>query len=366
MSCPAPVGAETALADRLFEATIHTLELFGVYLGKRLGLYAVLRDHGSLSSVELAARAGIAERYAREWLEQQAVAGLLRVDAPGVPATARRYRLPAEHTGPLADETSPAHVAPFAQMVAGIGGALEQVVAAYRSGGGVPYTAYGTAFRDGQAGINRPAFEYDLPSRWLPAIPALHERLQAEPPARVADLGCGAGWSTIALARAYPRAEIIGFDNDAASIEDARGHARTAGVRACFEVADARALAAGKLFDLVLLLEALHDMAQPAAVLAALRQALVPGGSVLVADERVAERFTAPGDLVERMMFGWSIVHCLPSARAEQPSAATGTAIRPETVRSLAADAGFDRCEVLPIENPLFRFYRLEVTRAGQ
>jgi 2-polyprenyl-3-methyl-5-hydroxy-6-metoxy-1,4-benzoquinol methylase len=362
MSCPAPVTAETALADRLFEATIHTLELFGVYLGKRLGLYAALRDHGPLRPVDLAAGVGIAERYAREWLEQQAVAGFLRVDAPGAPAAARRYRLPAEHVGPLADETSPAHVAPFAQMVAGIGGALEQVVAAYRSGGGVPYTAYGTAFRDGQAGINRPAFEHDLPSCWLPAIPELHARLQAEPPARVADLGCGAGWSTIALARAYPRADIVGVDNDPASIEDARGHARTAGVRARFEVADARALAAGAPFDLVLLLEALHDMAQPVAVLAALRSALAPGGAVVIADERVAERFTAPGDLIERMMFGWSIVHCLPSAMAEEPSAATGTAIRPETVQRFAAEAGFDRCEILPIENSLFRFYRLEVT----
>jgi 2-polyprenyl-3-methyl-5-hydroxy-6-metoxy-1,4-benzoquinol methylase len=351
--------SEEALADRLFQATIQTMEMFGVYLGKRLGLYETLHARGPLTTAGLAEAAGIAERYAREWLEQQAVAGFLAVDDAARPAGARRYRMPPEHVGVLVDPEHAAHVAPFAEMIAGVGGALERVVEAYRTGRGVPYEAYGAAFVSGQGGINRPAFLQDLTGAWLPAVPDLHQRLGAEPPARVADVGCGVGWSTLALARAYPRATVIGYDLDAASVAAARRRAAADGVAVRFEQKDAEALKADGPFDLILILEALHDMSRPTKVLAALRAALAPGGSVLVADERVAERFVAPGDTIERMMYGWSIAHCLPVSMVEQPSEAIGTAIRPDIVRRCAAGAGLARCEVLPIDNPLFRFYRL-------
>jgi 2-polyprenyl-3-methyl-5-hydroxy-6-metoxy-1,4-benzoquinol methylase len=352
-----PSFSEERLTDRLFQAMIHTLELFGVYLGKRLGLYAALREKGPLTPSRLASAAGIAERYAREWLEQQAVAGLIAVDHPAKPAAERCYRMPAEHVGVLVDPDHAAHLAPFAEMAAGIGGALEHVIAAYRSGAGVPYEAYGAAFVSGQGGINRPAFQRDLTGSWLPAVPDLHARLSADPPARVADVGCGVGWSTLALARAYPRAQVVGYDLDAASIAAARARAAAEGLAVRFEQKGAEAVEGGQ--DLIVVLEALHDMARPTKVLAAFRAALAPGGSVLIADERVGERFTAPGDDVERMMYGWSIVHCLPVSMVEQPSEAIGTAIRPEIVQRCARDAGFARCEVLPIDNPLFRFYRL-------
>ena len=108
-----------------------------------------------------------------------------------------------------------------------------------------------------------------------------------------------------------------------------------------------------------MLLEVLHDLPQPVAALAAIRTALAPGGSVLIADERVADTFQAPGDEIERMMYGWSVLHCLPTQMAEQPSAALGTVMRADTVRALAEEAGFAAVEVLPVENDLFRFYRL-------
>jgi 2-polyprenyl-3-methyl-5-hydroxy-6-metoxy-1,4-benzoquinol methylase len=352
-----PSFSEERLTDRLFQAMIHTLELFGVYVGKRLGLYATLQAKGPLTPSGLASAAGIAERYAREWLEQQAVAGLIAVDDAGKPAAERRYRMPAEHVGVLVDPDHAAHLAPFAEMAAGIGGALERVIEAYRSGAGVPYEAYGAAFVSGQGGINRPAFQQDLTSSWLPAVPDLHARLNADPPARVADVGCGVGWSTLALARAYPRAKVVGYDLDAASIAAARARAAAEGLAVRFEQKGAEAVEGSQ--DLIVVLEALHDMARPTKALAAFRAALAPGGSVLIADERVGERFTAPGDDVERMMYGWSVVHCLPVSMVEQPSEAIGTAIRPEVVQRCARDAGFARCEVLPIDNPLFRFYRL-------
>jgi 2-polyprenyl-3-methyl-5-hydroxy-6-metoxy-1,4-benzoquinol methylase len=360
----APSFSEEALSDRLFQATIQTMELFGVYLGKRLGLYGALHARGPLTVGGLAAAAGIAERYAREWLEQQAVAGFVAVDDAAKPADERRYRLPAEHVGVLVDPDHPAHVAPFAEMAAGVGGALQQVIEAYRTGRGVPYEAYGSAFVSGQGGINRPAFRRDLTGAWLPAVPDLHRRLQAEPAARVADVGCGVGWSTLALARAYPRASVVGYDLDAASVAEARRRAAADGLSVRFEQQGAEAVGADGPFDLIVVLEALHDMARPTRALAAFRAALAPGGSVLVADERVADDFTAPGDAVERMMYGWSIVHCLPVAMAEQPSEAIGTAIRAATVRRCASDAGFARCEVLDVDNQLFRFYRLRAAAA--
>jgi 2-polyprenyl-3-methyl-5-hydroxy-6-metoxy-1,4-benzoquinol methylase len=349
-----------ALAERLFGATIEALELFSVHLGSALGLYDVLAD-GPATPPELAERAGIDGRYAREWLEQQAVAGFLEVEDAAAGPDERRFRLPAEHAPVLADAEDPMHLAPFGGLLAGIGEALPKVVAAYRTGAGVPYADYGAALRRGQGGINRPAFTHDLPGEWLPAIPDVHARLAAEPPARVAEIGCGQGWASLAVARAYPIAQVDGFDLDEASIAEAQAAAakEALGDRVRFAVRDAAELGAEGPYDLVLILETLHDLARPVEALAGARAALAPGGSVLVADERVADRFAAPGDEVERMMYGWSVLHCLPTQLVEEPSAAIGTVMRADTVRALATEAGLAEVQVLPIENELFRFYRL-------
>lgn len=358
MLCQAVPTTEEALTERLLQSTIHTLELYGIYLGKELGLYAALGLGRRLTPPELAEAAGIAPRYAREWLEQQAVAGFLLVEQTPVSADERRYWLPAEHVNVLVAEDHPAHLAPLAQMIAGIGGTLGRVVDAYRTGGGVAYPHFGTAFRKGQAAINRPAFEIDLVTRWIPAAADIHRALTSSP-MRVADVGCGAGWSTIAMARAFPRADVVGFDADEASIDDARQHAAGQGVPTRFEVCDAEAVAGHGPFDLVLVLEALHDMARPADVLRSVRQALASGGSVIVADEKVGDHFHAPADDIERLMYGWSIVHCLPVAMADSPSAAIGTVIRADTVHALAAAAGLTEVDVLPVDAGFFRLYRL-------
>jgi SAM-dependent methyltransferase len=354
---PEPLTADRAdaLVERLFGATLGALELFSVYLGVELGLYRTLERDGALTPDELAERAGIDPRYAREWLEQQAVAGLLEV----VDAPSRRCALTADHARVLCHEDDPAHIAPFAHMLAGIGGVLPRVAQAYRTGGGVPYEAYGVEFRHGQGHINRPAFTNELPGDWLEAMPDVAARLR-EPGARVADVGCGQGWASVAVARAYPAVRVDGVDADPASIADARRHAGDADVddRVRFAEGDAAALTGGP-YDLVLILETLHDLPQPVEALRAARAATAPGGTVLVVDERVADTFTAPGDEVERTMYGWSVTHCLPTQMVDRPSAALGTVLRADTVRECAFEAGYAGVEVLDVENDFFRLYRL-------
>ena len=350
-------SSEPALEDRLIAATVGALELQSIHLGRRLGLYESLRS--PRTAAELAEHAGIDPRYAREWLEQQAVAGFVSVDGEvgGDYLDRVRFWLNPRQLAVLVHEEDPSHVAPLADMVAGGGLVIDQVVDAYRTGKGVPYAAYGKPFRDGQAGINRPAFANDLATAWIEAVPKVADRLRHG--ARVADLGCGTGWSTIAMARAFPKATVIGFDSDEASVSDARANAESAGVEVEFVQTDASSMSEQGPFDLVLLLEVLHDLSHPVEVLAAARRSLAADGVILVADEKVADRFQPNGDEVERMMYGWSVMYCLPASLAEESSAAIGTVLRPSQLGSLAQQAGFSKVDVSDIDAGFFRLYVL-------
>jgi SAM-dependent methyltransferase len=350
-----------ALVERLIESTRGAFDIFGVYLGDRLGLYQALAGGDWLTSPELAARVGADERCVREWLEQQTVMGILEADALEDGPTARRFRLPPGHVEPLVDRDSLNYVAPLARLIAGCVYPLADILSAYRTGQGVPFSAYGVDLREGQAAINRPAFLSQLSQEWLPAMPDVHARLQADPPARVADIGCGFGWSSIGIAQGYPKAQVDSFDLDAPSIEAASANARAAGVadRVQFHARDAGDLDMAGQYDLVTAFECVHDMGDPVSVLRTMRRLAGADGAVLVVDERVGDVFTPQGNDVEWMMYGWSILHCLPVGMAEQPSVATGTVMRAGTLRRYAQEAGFSGVEVLPIDNFFFRFYRL-------
>jgi SAM-dependent methyltransferase len=294
----------------------------------------------------------------REWLEQHAAAGLLAVDDPAAGPPERRYRMPPEHVPVLADPDHLHYQAYRGVEAVRAARPLPDLVEAFRSGGAPPPLAWEP---EGRAEFNRALFVNLLGSRWLPAIPQVDRRLRAEPPARVADVACGTGWSSIAMARAYPQVTVDGFDLDPDVVAVATKNARETGLagRVRFAVLDAADPGLPGRYDLVTIFEALHDMARPVDALRAARAMLAKGGSVVIADELVEDAFTAPAPEPDRRAYAWSVVSCLPGAMGDPETAATGAVMRPATLAGYAAAAGFGRTEALAVEAGDWRFYRL-------
>ena len=352
------------LVGRLLASFTGGVELLTIELGRRAGLYQALTEHAALSPAGLAAATGISERYAREWLEQQAAAGFLDI-AAGSTAADRSYALPAEHVPVLLQPTHPAHFGAAGQLLQAVAAAVPAVADAHLRGGGVAYDAFGDDLRAAIAAINRPGFVHGIRS-WVAALPDVADRLDFDGGV-VLDLGSGEGWSSIALAKEFPRATVVGVDLDAASAEAARRHAREYGVadRVTFAVANAadqaalRAATGGRPVTLVTVFQALHDMGRPADALAAVRGLLDDHGAVLVGDEAGADELVAPADEDQRLKYAMSVLHCLPATTAEHAGDPNGTVLRTDTVRAWASAAGYPGVEVLDIEHPFWRFYRL-------
>lgn len=356
---PGPdVDRTDALGERLFNNAVGALELYTIYLGERLGLYRALAEGGAATSSQLAVRTGTSERYVREWLEHHAASELLVVDDPRAEPLARRYWLPPEHIPVLANRDDVRYEACTGVDIVRAGRWLPQLVEAFRVGNAPPPLSWEP---EGRAEPNRARFINLLGTEWLPAIVDLDMRLRAEPPARVLDVACGTGWSSIALAQAYPNIHVDGLDLDHDAIGAARRNAERAGTadRVRFSVADAADLGTAGGYDLVTIFEALHDMARPVDALSAARRVLAGDGTVLVVDGLVAEEFTVPASPRERTEYGWSVVSCLPGAMGDPQTAATGAVMRPSMLHQYALQAGFGAVEVLPIHTDYWRFYRL-------
>lgn len=359
VAAPAIATAEE-LVGRLLEATIGAMDIFSIYLGEQLGYYRALHEQGPATSAELAQRTGTHERYAREWLEQQATTGILTVADAATAPTARLYSLPAGYEEVLVNPESEMFVAPVGRFLAGTIRQSRGLLDAYRTGGGVSWSDFGDEARTGQADFNRPFFQHSLVPGYVSQVEGLDAALKA-PGARVAEIGFGGGWASIAMARAYPGAIVEGFEIDAPSVELARENAAASGLagRVTFHHRDAGDAGIDGQCDLVCAFECVHDMPDPVSVLRTMRRLAKPGGTVLVMDEKVGETFGNVGDFTERLFYGFSITMCLPDGMSHQPSVGTGTVMRPDTFRKYAAEAGFSAVEILPLEHDLFRFYRL-------
>lgn len=363
---PATEADIEAVADRVLGDTVTFSEHLAVWLGLELGLYAAMRRGGPTTPPELASRAGIAPRYAREWLEQQTVAGYVTCADPAVPTDERVFDLPAAVAAVLLDADSGAYLGPLFAMVRGVTTVLAPLAEAYRTGGGVPYADYGDGIRHGIGALNGPTFDAQLAS-WMRALPDIDQRLRTAAAPRVLDLGCGIGRSAIAFARTYPRAEVRGIDLDPASIAEARAAAAAEGLahRVTFTCADAAELAEAGGYELITVFEALHDMGDPVGTLRAARSLLADGGVVYVVDEKVAHEFTPDADIVERLQYGFSVLHCLPATMAEDPAIASGTALRMPTLVEWARSAGFSQVEDLGVDDPFWRHYRIDAAGAA-
>lgn len=315
-------------------ATLNTAQ---VVMGERLGLYRAMSGAGWLSSTELARRTGVHERYVREWLNAQAAGGYVEYE----PADGT-YRLSAEHAAVLADETSPAYLAGFFQIALGTLLDTHKVIDTARAGQGFGWHEHGTDVFDGCEEFFRTGYRTNLVSSWLPALDGVAAKLEAG--ARVADVGCGHGASTIIMAQAFPNSTFIGTDYHEGSIRTARSRAAEAGVadRVRFETSLA-AVAPGEQFDLVTTFDCLHDMGDPVAAARHIHDILTADGTWLIVEPMAGDRVEDNLNAVGRVYYGFSTFLCTPASLSQAPGLALGAQAGEQRIGDVAAAAGFSR-----------------------
>lgn len=342
-----------SLSGSIFQRAIGALEIMTVYLGWRLGLYAAISSGDWTSPEQLAAMTNTHVRYVREWLEQQAVAGFLETEESEVGN--RVFRLPLNHLGVLVDETSTDFAGHLVVDVARVARVLPCLVEAFQSGQTPPSLGWPP---EGKPDVNKAIFLGPMAKVWLPRVDAVHSMLMTRN-CCVADLGCGLGWSSIAIARSYPTAKVIGLDVDGEAIEKARWNAVESSALVEFHVMSALDVGTLGCFDVVTIFEALHDMSHPVNVLHNARLALRKDtGVILIAEERVADGYFAPGDECERFFYAWSVLACLPNTMRTDGDLACGAVLRPHKLKGYAEAAGLT-CEEVCMDSKLWRFYLL-------
>jgi 2-polyprenyl-3-methyl-5-hydroxy-6-metoxy-1,4-benzoquinol methylase len=340
--------------ERIFGEVNSALSCLNLYLGHRLNLFQSIHNAGPVTSRELAQRTGYSERYLREWLDCMVVGGYLEYEAG-----TGQFSLAPEHAVVLLDRDSPAYGAAFLCFIPSVANILTPLIEAFRSGGGVPFGAYGSDMIEGIEMGNRPMFINDYVANWIPVMPDIQTRLRAG--GRIAEIGCGAGWSSISLAKGFPNIQIDAVDMDAASIERARQNAEQAGVadRITFHLASAEEAKLSVDYDLVTAFEVIHDAAYPVEMLRRMRELAGPDGTVLIADEAVGETLDENRNFLGQFMYNISVLHCLPQTMVYPGTAETGTVMSASKLETFAREAGFERVDILPIENMIWRFYRL-------
>ena len=322
-------------------------------LGDRLGLFRDLAAKGPATSAELAARAGIDERYAREWLSALAAHGYLTYE-PGTGI----FTLPPEHVPALAQEAGPYFFGGVHQMLTGLGGALDPLVESFRSGGGVPQTAYGSEWWDGMERFTAGWFENLLLQEWLPLVPEVRAKL--EDGATVADVGCGRGKALIKLAQAYPASRFVGYDVFTPSVEAAASRAREAEVddRVRFECLD---ISGGlpERYDVITTFDVIHDAVDPLGILRAIRASLADDGIYLCLDMNCSEHLEENAGPLGAMFLSFSVLYCMTTSLAQGGAGLGTVGFHEPKVRELCAAAGFSTVRRVEMENPFNNLYEI-------
>lgn len=308
-----------------------------VLLGDRLGLYKAMAGSGPMTPAELAKRTGTDERYIREWLCAQAASGYVTYDAAGA-----HYTLPDEQAMVLADETSPAFLPGAYEVFASMVRDEPKIEEAFRTGKGVGWHEHDTCLFRGTERFFRPGYNANLVSNWIPALDGVEEKLKRG--ARVADIGCGHGASTILMAQAYPNSRFFGFDYHPASIERARQAAKEVGVadRITFDVAAAKDYP-GNGYDFVACFDCLHDMGDPAGAAAHVRETLAPDGTWMIVEPFAGDHVEDNLNPVGRIFYSASTMICTPASKSQEVGLALGAQAGEARLRAVVTQGGFSR-----------------------
>ncbi|MGW6441799.1 class I SAM-dependent methyltransferase [Lentzea sp. NPDC055074] len=314
-----------------------TLNAALVVMGDKLGYYRLMASGDPVSAAELADRSGTAEPYVREWLNAQAAGGYVTYD----PATSR-YTLPIEHAVALTVEDSPAFLPGMFQIALGTVNDAGRVLDAARSGSGVGWHEHSTDVHIGCERFFRPSYAANLIEGWLPALDGVTAKLRAG--ARVADVGCGHGASTILMAQAFPNSSFTGSDYHPESIRIARERAEAAGVagRVTFEVASAKDFG-GTGYDLVTMFDCLHDMGDPVGAAKHVKDAIAADGTWMIVEPMAGDHVEDNLNPVGRTYYGFSTLLCTPASLSQDVGLALGTQAGPARIRDVAVAGGFTR-----------------------
>ncbi len=312
-----------------------TLNAALVVMGDRLGFYQALADHGATTPDELAERTNTDQHYTREWLNAQAAGGFVEYDA-----STGRYTLPPEQTVAMTDPNSPAYLPGFFQIALGTIQHTTETIEAARSGAGVGWHEHTSDVHIGCERFFRPSYNANLLPSWLPALDGVVAKLERG--AKVADIGCGHGASTVLMAEAFPNSRFTGSDYHQASIETARQRAANLSDRVTFEVAAADQFS-GSGYDLVTTFDALHDMGDPVGAARHVREALAPDGTWMLVEPMAGDHVEDNLNPVGRAYYGFSTLLCTPASLSQPVGLALGTQAGPARIQDVTTAAGFSR-----------------------
>jgi hypothetical protein len=340
-----------AFADKVFTDMAGAMTAGMGYLGTKTGLFRAMCGKGSMRLEDVVRESGLSARYVEEWLKGMASASYLDYDA-----AAETYRLPDEHAFLLASDDTDHFMGGLFAMAPVLLRAAPEVAKAFEHGGGVRFEEFGPEGVAGLDLINRGQYEHRLTSYWLKTMPDVTARLEAG--GRALDVGCGAGRVCIALAKDFPRANVVGIDPDGESISQAEAAAAAAGLagRISFRVATTASLEERQHFDLITACDCIHDFAAPERTLEEIRTLLKPDGTLFIVEPKAADRLEQNINPVATMFYGFSIFHCMTQSLANG-GPGLGTCLGPARTETLVRSAGFHSFRQLEIKSPVNLFY---------